>query len=96
MAHLPYFPDLAPCDYWLNDYMKRNLIDEANEKCLGRALSKVVKSMPEEEPFDKPLEEIELCISNHGGYFEHLIKYNSNFLILFIFFFSNCRTFGRT
>ena len=32
MVHLPYSPDLVPCDYWVNDYMKRNLIDEANEK----------------------------------------------------------------
>ena len=33
MPHPPYSPDLAWCDYWLNAYMKRNLIDEANEKC---------------------------------------------------------------
>ena len=32
MTHLSYSSDLAPCDYWLNDYMKRNLIDQANEK----------------------------------------------------------------
>ena len=32
MAHLSYSPDLVPCNYWLNDYIKHNLIDEANEK----------------------------------------------------------------
>ena len=32
MAHPLYSSDLALGDYWLNDYMKRNLIDEANEK----------------------------------------------------------------
>ena len=32
MAHPLYSPGLALGDYWLNDYVKRNLIDEANEK----------------------------------------------------------------
>ena len=27
----------------------RNLIDQANEKCLARVVSKVVKNIPEEE-----------------------------------------------
>ena len=49
MSHPPYSLDLAQCDYWLNDYMKRNLIDQANEKCLARAVSKVVKNISEEE-----------------------------------------------
>jgi histone-lysine N-methyltransferase SETMAR len=77
MPHPPYSPDLAPCDYWLNDYIKRNLIDQPNEKSLARAVSKVVKNIPEEEykkTFDKLLERMELCINNHGDYFEHLIK----------------------
>ena len=29
--------------------MKRNLIDEENEKCFGGAVSKMVKNIPEEE-----------------------------------------------
>ena len=77
MPHPPYSPDLAPCDYWLNDYIKRNLIDQPNEKSLARAVSKVMKNIPEEEykkTFDKLLERMELCINNHGDYFEHLIK----------------------
>ena len=49
MPHPPYSPDLVPCDYWLNDYIKRNLIDQPNEKSLARAVSKVVKNIPEEE-----------------------------------------------
>ena len=32
MTHPPYSLDLAPCDYWLNDYIMRNLIDQPNEK----------------------------------------------------------------
>ena len=35
--------------YWLNGYIKGNLIDEANEKYLVRVVSKVVKNIPEEE-----------------------------------------------
>jgi [histone H3]-lysine36 N-dimethyltransferase SETMAR len=77
MPHPPYSPDLAPCDYWLNDYIKRNLTDQPDEKSLARAVSKVMKKIPEEEykkTFDKLLERMELCINNHGDYFEHLIK----------------------
>jgi histone-lysine N-methyltransferase SETMAR len=58
MPHPLYSPDLAPCDYWLNDYIKRNLIDQANEKSLARAIIKIVKNIPEEEfkkTFDKLL-----------------------------------------
>ena len=39
---MAYSPDLAPCDYWLNDSIKRNLIDEANEKSLVRVVSNCV------------------------------------------------------
>ncbi len=38
MPHPPYSPDLAPCDYWLNDYIKLNLTDQTNEKSLARAV----------------------------------------------------------
>ncbi|CAF1233168.1 unnamed protein product, partial [Rotaria sordida] len=34
MPYPPYSSDLAPCDYWLNDYIKRNLTDQPNEKSL--------------------------------------------------------------
>jgi histone-lysine N-methyltransferase SETMAR len=77
MPHPPYSPDLAPCDYWLNDYIKRNLTDQPDEKSLARAVSKIIKDIPEEEfkkTFDKLLERMELCINNHGDYFEHLMK----------------------
>ena len=55
---------------------KRNLTDQANEKSLARAITKIVKNIPEEfkKTFDKLLERMELCINNHGDYFEHLIK----------------------
>ncbi|CAF1409357.1 unnamed protein product, partial [Rotaria magnacalcarata] len=77
MPHPPYSPDLAPCHYWLNDYIKNRLIDQPDEKSLTHAVSKIVKNISEEEfkkTFDKLLERMELCINNHGDYFEHLMK----------------------
>ncbi|CAF2641010.1 unnamed protein product [Rotaria sp. Silwood2] len=41
MSHPPYSSDLAPCDYWLNDYIKRNLADQPDEKSLARVVSKL-------------------------------------------------------
>ncbi|CAF3268782.1 unnamed protein product [Rotaria sp. Silwood2] len=76
-SYPPYSPDLAPCHYWLNDYIKRNITDQPNEKSLARAVSKVMRKIPKEEfkrTFHKLLERMELCINNHGDYFEHLIK----------------------
>jgi len=49
-----YSSDLAPCNYWLNDYIKSNLTDQPDEKSVARAVSKVVKNIPEEE-FQKKL-----------------------------------------
>ena len=49
MLHPPYSPDLASCDYWLNDYIKRNLTDQPDEKSLARAVPKVMKKIPKEE-----------------------------------------------
>lgn len=54
MPHPSYSSDLAPCDYWLNDYIKRNLTDQANKKSLARAIVNIVKHIPEEE-FTKKL-----------------------------------------
>ena len=77
MPHSPYSPDLAPCDFWLNDYIKSNWTDQANEESLTQEVSKIVKNIPEKESkktFHKLLERMELCINNNGDYFEHLIK----------------------
>ena len=49
MSHSPYSSDLAPCDYWLDDYIKRNLADQPGEKSLARAISRMMKKYPEEE-----------------------------------------------
>ena len=71
--------------------MRRNFIDERNEKCLDSATSKVVPEEEYKKTFDKLLERMELCINNYENYFEHLIKQNSNFLLFFL----DCKTFGQ-
>ena len=48
MLHPPYSSDLALYDYWLDNYIKRNLIDQPYEHRLSRVVSKVVKNIPEE------------------------------------------------
>lgn len=76
MPHPPYSPDLAPCDFWLNDYIKRNLPDQKDEKSLFKAVTKVLENIPEKEyrkTFEKLLERMQMCIDNDGDYFEHLM-----------------------
>jgi len=44
---------------------------------LIKEVTRIVKEIPKEEyrkPFEKLLDRIELCISNHGEYFEHLMN----------------------
>ncbi|CAF1115050.1 unnamed protein product [Rotaria sp. Silwood1] len=77
IPHPPYSPDLAPCDFWLNDYIKNKLTDHTNEESLAQEVSTIVKNIPINEfkkTFDKLLERMKLCIGNNGDYFEHLIK----------------------
>lgn len=42
LPHPPYSPDLSPCDYWLNDYIKLNLTDQKDEKFLIKAITRLV------------------------------------------------------
>ena len=46
MLHPSYLPDLSPCDYWLNDYIKRNLTDQSGEKSLARAVLRMMRKLP--------------------------------------------------
>lgn len=77
MPHPPYSPDLAPSDYWLNDYLKRNLKDQNNANSLHNSVANLVFSIPENEykkTFDRLIDRMTLCIKNKGDYFEHLIE----------------------
>ena len=55
MPHPPYSPDLAPCDYWLNDYIKNRLTDQADEKSLAREVSKIAKKIFQKKSLKKLL-----------------------------------------
>jgi histone-lysine N-methyltransferase SETMAR len=77
MPHPAYSPDLAPCDFWLFDYIKRHLTDQPNKKYLFRAVSRIIENIPEKEwrkTFEKLIERMQLCIKNKGEYFEHLMQ----------------------
>lgn len=77
MPHPPYPPDLPPSDYWLNDFVKRNLTDQKNESSLFKAVTKIVFNIPRQEykkAFNKLIERMKLCIKNNGDYFKHLVE----------------------
>jgi len=77
IRHPPYSPDLAPSDFWLFDRIKSHLDDHTDVESQKRQITKLLRSIPKEEykkTFDKWLERMQLCIDNHGHYFEHLIK----------------------
>lgn len=77
VPHPPYSPDLSPSDFWLIDYIKRNLEDQTSEKRLFDAVTNLVFSTPKEEykkAFERWIHRMELCIKNEGEYFEHLIE----------------------
>ena len=74
MPHPPYSPDLAPSDFWLFGYLKRQLDSYSDSKSLQRAVIKALLSIPHDElrkTFNKWIERLELCIANQGNYFEH-------------------------
>ena len=77
ICHLAYSHDLELCDLWLFDTIKRYLTDAVDKKDLKRQITRALKKISQEEylkTFKKYLERLQLCIDNHGDYFEHLIK----------------------
>ncbi|CAF4939377.1 unnamed protein product [Rotaria sp. Silwood1] len=76
MSHPPNSPDLSPCDFWLFDLIKQNIGDQDDSESIHEAVIKFMKSLKREEyrkTFDKWIERMHLCVSNHGDYFEHLM-----------------------
>lgn len=77
VKHPPYSPDLAPCDFWLFDYIKQRLDDYTSQNAVEKALTKIAYDIPVceyKKTFDKWIERLELCVHYKGEYFEHLIK----------------------
>ncbi|CAF1418374.1 unnamed protein product [Adineta ricciae] len=76
MVHPPYSPDLAPCDFWLFGYLKRNLDTYPDSTSLATAVTKELNSIPVNEyqkTFQKWIQRMKLCIEHRGDYFEHLM-----------------------
>ncbi|CAF4715888.1 unnamed protein product [Rotaria sp. Silwood2] len=77
VPHPPNSPDLAPCDFWLFDFVKQNIGDQDDAESLNDAITTFMYSLDPEEyrkTFDKWVERMQLCVDNNGEYFEHLMK----------------------
>jgi len=76
MRHPPYSPDLAPADFRLFGYLKRQLVSYPDSKSLQRAVTDELRAIPKDEfrkTFQKWIDRMKLCITNQGEYFEHLM-----------------------
>ena len=49
IRHPPYSPDLAPSDFWLFDYIKRQLTDHTNRKSLEKEITETPQKIRKEE-----------------------------------------------
>jgi len=77
MPHPPYSPDLAPSDFWLFGYLKQQLDTYSDSESLKKAVTNIIHDISRDEfrkTFNKWIERMQLCISNKGEYFEHLMK----------------------
>jgi transposase len=77
MPHPPYSPDLAPSDFWLFGYLKQQLDTYSDSESFKKAVTKIIHDISRDEfrkTFNKWIERMQLCISNKGEYFEHLMK----------------------
>ena len=77
IPHPPNSPDLAPRDFWLFDFIKRDLSHQNDAQSLHNAVTEFMYSLSTEEDrktFDKWIERMQLCVDNHGHYFEHFMK----------------------
>jgi hypothetical protein len=77
VRHPLYSPGPAPADFWLFDYLKRQLGTYSDPKSLPQAVTKELRVIPTNEYqkiFQKWTDRMKLCITNQGEYVEHLIR----------------------
>jgi histone-lysine N-methyltransferase SETMAR len=77
IPHPSNSPDLSPCDFWLFDLIKDNLTNQDDLESLHDAVIDFMNSLHPDEykkTFEKWIERMQLCVDNHGGYFEPLMK----------------------
>ena len=75
VPHLPYSPDLAPCDFWLFPKLKKNLRGNrySTIEDMKEAVTRVLNTLTQEDfqgAFQKLLERYNKCIDVGGEYFE--------------------------
>ena len=70
VAHLPYRPDLAPCDFWLFSKLTGYRYETIEE--MKEAVTNVIDTLTQEEfhgAFEKLLKLYNKCIASGGDYF---------------------------
>ncbi|KAI6647395.1 Transposase [Oopsacas minuta] len=77
LKHPPYSSDLAPCDFWLSDGLKKHLAGTVfgERMQIGRAIQRYLRDIRQEEykkTFFKWIERLKLVVEHKGDYFEHL------------------------
>ena len=71
VAHTPYSPDLAPCDFWLFPKLRGCRYETIEER--KEAVMKVIHTLTQEDlhgAFQKLLERYNKFIAAGGDYFE--------------------------
>ena len=77
LDHLPYSPDLSPCDFWLFPRLKEMLAGHRFEsRCgIGSAVYQCLQHIPKEDyraAFWKWVDRCKMCVEADGEYFEGL------------------------
>ena len=49
MKHPTHSPNLAPCDFWLNFYIKDWLVEQPNVEALSASITAILNSIPKSE-----------------------------------------------
>lgn len=78
LPHPAYSPDLAPCDFWLNPYIKNYMRGRRFESrhAVGSALFQCLNTIPKgtyRKAFSDWIQRLEKCIQVKGEYFEGLV-----------------------
>ena len=71
VPHLPYSPDLAPCDFYLFPKLRGCRYETIEE--MKEAVTKVIDTLTQEDfhgAFQKVLEQYNKCIATGGDYLE--------------------------
>ena len=71
VPHLPYIPDLAPCDFWLFPKLRAYRFDTIEE--MKETVTKTIDTLTQEDfhgAFQRLLKRYNKCIAAEGDYFK--------------------------